>query len=174
MAFTTLSTIAVGDPVTAALLDQLITNNNLFVDEVLFTGAQSATQSLTSAIAAALTLDTESKDTYGGHSTSVNTSRYTIPAALNATRLQFNGIAAFAANATGGRAVEIRKNGTAIANGRVAVGPPAATNGAFLQVVCTGTVVTGDFIEVWATQASGGALSTVAGSSLEISFAGIT
>lgn len=153
---------------------QVVTDLSTLLNPVIFSGGQTATQSLTSATLTAITYETETIDTYSGHSTSVNTSRYTVPAACNGWRLQFNAIVGITANATGGRAIEIHKNGSAIPNSRVAVGSATATNATFIQVVCTGIVATGDFFEVFASQASGGALSTVAGSSFEISFDGLS
>lgn len=67
-----------GNFITSALWNSNVYNGLTFLlNPPIFFGYQTAGQSLTSGTALAVTLDTETLDPYGGHSTSTNTSRYT-------------------------------------------------------------------------------------------------
>jgi hypothetical protein len=120
---------------------------------------QATTQSIPSGGGGtALTMDSEIADTYGGHSTSTNTSRYVgqVPGYYLVI-----GTAALAPNATGNRLVEIEKNGSIITSG-ISVGlAPGSANGTTIQssvvVYLNGTT---DYVEAYAYQTSGSALAT--------------
>lgn len=120
---------------------------------------QTAAQSIANATLVALTFDTNEVDSYSGHSTVTNTSRYV---AQVAGWYQCSGVGGFAANVTSFRLAGWFKNGTAV---------PAAE--ALIQAVTAagvGTGVTtptreiflnvGDYVELFAEHNSGGALNT--------------
>jgi hypothetical protein len=115
----------------------------------------STTQALTSGSATALLLNSERYDTDEGHSTSTDTSRYTV---VTPGVYQLGAAVEFAASATGDRRLALRLNGsttiaeqshraTAAGVDRVAVGR-------------TWRLGTGDYVEALATQDSGGSLNT--------------
>ena len=116
--------------------------------------------SLTSGTTTALTFDTELEDTGAMHSTSVNTSRITIPAG-GAGWYRFGGCGRFAANATGYRELKIRANGVTdlviqrVQNHGGADDCRVAVHGEY-------PLAAGDYIELVATQNSGGALNVTA------------
>lgn len=120
-----------------------------------------ATQSLTGSTWTSLLLSVEDfdddPDGVGGHSTSVNTSRYT---ARYAGWYRVGGGVGFASNATGNRACRWSVNGTlvdgsptimAAVNGLASVAPSRSIL-IFLNV--------GDYLEIQGYQSSGGALLT--------------
>ena len=72
---------------------------------------QTSNQSIVFGAWTAVTFDTEDVDTHSGHSTSVNTSRYT---AAVAGWYHVVGRGSFAANSTGHRGVRIAKNGSVV------------------------------------------------------------
>jgi hypothetical protein len=114
----------------------------------------------TSGTVQALTFDTELEDTGGMHSTSVNTSRITIPTGGNGW-YRFGGCVRFAANATGYREVKIRANGaTDLVVQRTQNHGGADT----CRVAVHGEypLVATDYIELVVTQSSGGALNAEA------------
>lgn len=124
-----------------------------------FKGYASTAQSLASGTAdIALTLDTEDYDSDNGHSTSTNTSRYTVQVA--GTYL-IMGTAAIATSATGNRKLGININGVNARGGTVQ-GPGFASN-SWCAIVCTTqALVAGDYIELVAWQNSGSPQNTSA------------
>lgn len=123
---------------------------------------QTVAQSLTSGAFAAITMDAEDFDLFptggsGGHSTSVNTSRFTaeFPGTYG-----FAGTVNFASSATGIRAARFGLNGAVIAASAVEAnaitGNPIGVAVAFTAV----TMVIGDYVELFGFQNSGGALNT--------------
>lgn len=119
-------------------------------------------QSIANTTNTAITFTGEIVDTHGWHSTSVNTTRVTPTVAGYYLCI---GQVAWTANTTGDRSCKFRKNGSALDG--APYGSAAALNGAaFLHgtvsamavIQCNGAT---DYIELWATQNSGGALSTV-------------
>lgn len=126
-----------------------------------FRGYQATSQSLADNTWTSLTMDTEVYDSDNGHSTTTNSSRYTVQVA--GTYL-ITGSSAFTANATGNRAIRITVNGSPITGSFAKT--LAATSGhssgiiGAAQAVC----IVGDYIEVQGLQTSGAALSTSTGS----------
>ena len=125
---------------------------------------QTVTQSVNNNAWTALGLDTEQADTYGGHSTTTNTSRYTAQAAGWYTVC---GVSVWAANATGVRGARIHVNGSVVqgSTGLIAT----ATTGSFTGIATPVRAVqlaVGDYVEVAGYQSSGGALSTGVASDL--------
>jgi hypothetical protein len=148
-----------GSRLTAAIYKADVTDSVTFLANApIFLGAQTIAQSIPNNTLTPLTLDTEIIDTYNGHSTSVNTSRYT--PTVGGYYLVI-GMYGPAANGTGNRFLLIYKNGALVTLGQG--GGPAATasNSGSVQAVasvqCNGS---SDYIEVVAFQNSGGALNT--------------
>ncbi len=120
----------------------------------------SANISLTSGVATALTFDTEVEDTGAMHSTSVNTSRITIPSG-GAGWYRMGACVRFAANTTGYREVKIQANGSVdLVIQRVP--NSGATDDSRVACHTEYPLVAGDYIELVATQNSGGALNALA------------
>jgi len=124
-----------------------------------FKGYASSAQSLaTGTTDIPLTLDTEDYDSDNGHSTTTNTSRYTVQVAGTYVIM---GTAAIATSATGNRKLGINVNGVN-ARGGVVQSPGFASN-SWCAVVCTTqALVVGDYVELVAWQTSGGSLNTSA------------
>ena len=101
-----------------------------------------------------VTFDTETYDTNGMHSTSVNTSRVT---AQRAGTYFITGFVRFAASATGIRGIAFKKNGS-FQNGDFSVNG-TATRGTGLQIQDIITLSVNDYIEINVWQNSGGALN---------------
>jgi len=120
----------------------------------------SANISLTSGVVTALTFNTETSDT-GMHSTSVNTSRITVPSD-GAGWYSIGGTVRFAANTTGYREIKVTLNGTTdIAVMRVP--NSGATDDARVTIHTEYPLAVGDYVELNATQNSGGALNALGG-----------
>jgi len=120
----------------------------------------SANISLTSGVVTALTFDTETSDT-GMHSTSVNTSRITVPSD-GAGWYSIGGCVRFAANTTGYREIKITANGTTdLAVMRVP--NSGATDDVRVTIHTEIPLAVGDYVELNATQNSGGALNVLGG-----------
>jgi len=125
----------------------------------------SADITLTTSVAAALTFDTERYDDNSFHSTSVNTSRFTIPVTR---RYRVGGSVRFASNATGLRQVYARVNGsTIIALMTLNANATSVTDIVLGDVEWSFTA--GDYVELVCAQTSGGNLnvSFIASSSPE-------
>lgn len=107
--------------------------------------------------AVAVTYDTESLDSYGGHSVTSNTSRYT---GQVAGYYFVVGAVSYATNATGNRLAELHKNGSTFGAQQV-FQSPTTSNGATVQV--SGIVQLNgstDYVETYTYQTSGSTLST--------------
>lgn len=118
---------------------------------------QSVTQSIANTTFTPLTFDAETFDTYGGHSTVTNTSRYTA---------QVAGVywvsvgAVYLTNGVGARYALIGKNGSYTAvNGMTAAAAPVAGIG-YATVSGQIQLAVGDYVEGFAYQSSTAALST--------------
>lgn len=117
---------------------------------------QTTSQSISNGVATALTFNTESVDSAGGHSTSSNTSRYT---AVYPGWYRVSSAVAMVVQATGIYEVGWLINGTSLDGATLAVtaastlaGPAARTLLVYLGV--------GDYVELYVFQTSGGALGT--------------
>ncbi|MFD0032539.1 hypothetical protein ACFVJK_30580 [Streptomyces sp. NPDC127172] len=117
-----------------------------------FRGYAQTVQSILDATWTALTIDTEAYDSDNGHSTTTNSSRYTVQ--VPGTYL-ITGTAAFAANATGNRAVRLSVNGVAIIGSFVKTLAATATHSSAVATVAHAVCVAGDYIEVYGYQNSG-------------------
>lgn len=158
----TMTTWATGNVPTASQFNTNIRNgfNWLLVPTPFAILRQSSAQTLTDSTATAITFGTEDVDRDGGHSTSVNPSRYT---AQTAGYYLPTGAVAFAANATGRRVSRWSVNGSAENATRIDLPAsassitivPAAQKPIYLNV--------GDYLELFGTQTSGGNLDTYSG-----------
>ena len=114
------------------------------------------------------TWDSEVVDTDSMHSVSVNPSRLTATTAgVYSTFAQVS----FTANATGARAIQIRKNSGGVVSGGTQVvqnnsGNAGAAIGAGALCVKDVTMAAGDYLEVFIYQSSGAGLLTYAGDPL--------
>lgn len=129
---------------------------NAFDNEVRCSAYHNTTQSLTDSTWTALSLNSEDYDVGSMHSTTVNTSRVTIPT-NHGGLYDLNAQVCFALSGTGLRGVSFYKNGTAIS---MTQGPSTTASLLVLHAVAKATLVAGDYIEVYAYQSSGGALNS--------------
>jgi hypothetical protein len=143
---------------TSALENSIRYAIGYFAAVPVFYGYQSATQSVLDSTFTAITIDTEQLDPDGGHSNTVNPSRYTPQ--VPGTYLVF-GTTAWNTSGVGYRRSRIQLNGSNVksaaastANNQVVTAAVTATG----IVTCNGST---DYIEVWGAQDSGGALSTL-------------
>lgn len=123
----------------------------------------STTQSVSDSVTTTLLMDSEDTDVSGMHSTSVNTSRVTVPVGGDG----FYAVIAramFAANATGTRQLRITKNGggTPLV---IQLAEGHATIDRTMQAVSAIQMAAGDYFEIDVFQSSGGNLNVgIAGS----------
>ena len=128
----------------------------------------SGNQTLTNNTNTVLTFANENFDTDGFHSTSSNTSRMTIPTGKSGKYL-INATLTHNTNGTGQRAMNILKNGTAIAFS-VMLQSTAANYGTGINGTTIADLVAGDYIEVQAYQNSGGNLDVLGGAANQAQF----
>lgn len=137
-----------------------ITNGAVTTAKVTFDGVgvyNSGNQSITNTTSTALTFDSENFDTNGYHSTSVNTSRITVP---TTGYYQVSYGVEFAANVAGRRYSWISRNGTSAE--RFAEVIALATTGGATHAQSGGVLMyltAGQYIELYVYQDSGGALN---------------
>lgn len=145
-----------GNLITGALWNANVYNGlSYLLSPPAFSGYQSSAQTFTNNAQTALLLDSEALDSYNGHSTTSNTSRYV--AQVTGYYFVF-GTITWVTNTTGVRVCFLAKNGTAV-NG--AYGGLANTT--FNATAMTAGVVqlnSGDYVETWGIQNSGGGLAT--------------
>ena len=145
--------------ITSALWNAQVFNGLTFtLNRPLFSGYQATAQSLAATSWTSLNIDTEVVDSYNGHSTTTNPSRY-MPV-VPGTYLVI-GTVGFAGLATGYRRIRLMLNGALIKGTGSHIGAPGDTNVVALTtatfVACNGTT---DYIEVQAS--AGSAVSTTA------------
>jgi hypothetical protein len=161
---------SVGDVATVNLLNSIRDALNWSQQPPVFIGTQSVAQSIGNANWIALSLDTAQVDTYNGHSTTTNSSRYTPqqPGWYVAA-----GVAAIALNANGARAARLQQNGAPIKGAGGMTSPATGSNDCAIvtptrPIYCNGT---SDYIEVAGWQGSGGALNSATDADLSSSLA---
>ncbi|MFJ8606382.1 hypothetical protein ACIRH0_04210 [Streptomyces sp. NPDC093675] len=146
---------------TAALARAGIVNaGTFFLNPPLFVGTQTSAQSIpnSGSVWTAINLNTEQVDSYGGHDTVTNNSRYT---AQVAGLYQVCGVVGFANNATGVRGARLHVNGSVV-QGTAQMTLTANGSGTGLPTpIRTVRLAAGDFVEVAGWQSSGAALSTI-------------
>jgi len=141
---------------------------------VTFSGVdvrKTTSQSISNATFTLLTWNSEEYDTSSYHDNSTNNSRLTVP---TTGYYLITGVIDVAANATGNRLLEIRKNG---AGGQISylfsVPPTTAANGFVPQMSYTLKLTAADYIEAYFYQNSGGSLNVDNGSKWQLSFLGV-
>ncbi|MHB9861987.1 hypothetical protein [Streptomyces sp. YIM S03343] len=125
-----------------------------------FRGYQATAQAIVNNTWTSATIDTEEYDSDNGHSTTTNSSRYTVQ--VPGTYAVFGSLG-LVGNATGNRGVRITVNGVAIHGSFVKTATPDATGSAGLVTAGSAVCAVGDYIEVQVHQNSGAALNTNAG-----------
>ena len=149
--------VSPGQFITGALWNSNVYSGLSFLkDRPIYVGQQQIVQSVANTAWAPLTFDTEIVDTYGGHSTVTNTSRYTCQVA---GLYRVGGRAAFAANANGSRGARVHLNGNFIIGGANLLG--AGNLAGIAEVNHLVQLAVGDYVEIAGGQNSGGALSTL-------------
>ncbi|MCC9307676.1 hypothetical protein LN042_11275 [Kitasatospora sp. RB6PN24] len=124
-----------------------------------FVGSQLSAQAIPNLTWTPIAIDTNVLDSYGGHSTTTNNSRYTCQSGA-AGWYTVCGVVAYVPNSSGFRTARIQVNGSSI-NGLIAYGP---NDGTAEAAVITPTrdvfLNAGDYVEVAGWQNSGGSLNT--------------
>lgn len=118
----------------------------------------SAVQSINDSTFTAVTLDAESYDVGVMHDNVTANTHVTVPTGGDGLYL-ITAQASFAANATGVRALELKKSGTAITDTQIV----AANVVQYVPLQDIQVLVAGDYIEMFAFQSSGGNLNVVNG-----------
>ncbi|MFE5140302.1 hypothetical protein ACFRDV_21940 [Streptomyces fagopyri] len=131
-----------------------------------FRGYATSAQSLSDNVWTSLNLDTEQYDSDNGHSTSTNTSRYTVQVAGT---YRVAASVGYVANVTNNRAIRLAVNGNAVVGSFVKTTPANATGSTGLVTTADIPCVVGDYIEAMGNQNSGAALNTVAASDVACS-----
>lgn len=157
MAWTAPRTWVTGEVVTAAMLNQQIRDNELFLyDPPCVRAWRTTNQSLTDSTWTAIAGDSEYFDNDTMHSTSVNTHRLTCN---TAARFYLYGCVEFATNSTGNRLMRLILNDTTIL-AMVSL-PPQATVAGRLIAFTEYPLAAGQWVSMECYQASGGALNAV-------------
>lgn len=125
---------------------------------------KTASQSVPNTTVTAVTFDDEYMDDAGAHDTTVNNTRFTIPAGY--TRAKMKGQLAWQTNSTGNRQASIRKN--AASDVSVYITPVLATRISVETPLMA--VSAGEYFELYAYQDSGVALNLFTGSTYETWF----
>jgi hypothetical protein len=150
-------TFTVGEIEVGAYFNALRDALNFLLNVPLAVLNQATTQSIANGTPGAITYDAQQLDTYGGHSTTVNSSRYV----AQATGWYFiKAGVVFASSVTGNRTLQLYKNGTAYTYSWVAVPAAGTFNDPGIESAALVQLNTGDYVEAWAGQNSGGGLST--------------
>lgn len=155
-------TWSVSDVATGAMFNANLRDGiNYLLTVPVFYGSQTSTQSITTSTFTAVSFDTNIYDTYSGHSTTVNNSRYTAQVAGIYLCI---GQVAFAGNATGVRIAQLYKNGSSTP-GQQQMNNSGASNATVAVASALVQMAVGDFVQVFGFQASGGSLATVTNTS---------
>lgn len=114
--------------------------------------------SLANGVTTAITLNSERYDNAAVHSTSSNTSRFTVPTGAGG-KYMFMGNVAFAANGTGVRAINGRLNGTTTLSENSYAPAAASIFDTEISFCTVYALSAADYVEMTAFQTSGGALN---------------
>jgi hypothetical protein len=161
-------TAVTGNFLTSALWNTQVRDASAFLaGPPIFFGYQSVSQSLSAATYTAALLDTEVIDTYGGHSTSTNTSRYTaqVPGTYEVV-----GSGAVASNSGGLLSLYVAKNGTEIVGSRSAVNPMTNHNTGIPTAPVQVPLAIGDYVEVYVYNQTAVSTATGPWCSLSVKF----
>lgn len=142
---------------TAAYLNSVRDALNFLLNVPICNATQSTTQTLSTGVWTALSLDSTVVDSYGGHSNTTNNSRYT---AQVAGWHLVSGAACIASNATSWRGIRSEKNAATVTGAATEV---AAASGSPTTIATPSSIIflnVGDYVESYGLQNSGGNLST--------------
>lgn len=160
MAYSSPATVVTATTITSAWGNSVKAATDYLANPPACRVTNNAVQSIANAAWTALTFNTELFDTNSMHDTVTNTSRITITTAGLYT---VSVGVAFAANATGGRACGVRKNGTGTTGpteGGVLIQAVTVTDGTYVGYAVTVKLAAADYIEAVVFQRSGGALNS--------------
>ncbi|WP_030237922.1 hypothetical protein [Streptomyces sp. NRRL S-350] len=130
---------------------------SFLLNRPVFRGVQAAAQSIPNTTVTPVAIDTTVIDTYGGHSNTVNNSRYT---AQIAGWYLLIGSVGMGTSSSGARLARLHKNGSLIAASQFGIPNPSWDITTAIQTLAIVQLAVGDYVEVAAYQASGGALTT--------------
>lgn len=157
--FPTLAQAIPGNTVTSALWNANVFNGLTFLGNVPLAVVNQATiQSIPNGSPTALSYDATQLDTYGGHSNTVNPSRYVCQQA--GWYFVKAGVVWSTSSTSANRGIQLYKNGTAYPYSwtvNLAVGN---FNNSGVETAALVQLAVGDYVEAWVVQNSGGALST--------------
>lgn len=120
---------------------------------------QATVQSIPNSTWTGLNFDTEQADEYGGHSTTVNNSRWTCPAGA-AGWYTVCGVYAPFGNAAGFRAARLQVNGSPVLGTAAYLPHNGATDAGIVTPTRDIQLAVGDYVQVAGFQSTGGALNT--------------
>jgi hypothetical protein len=155
----------VGEYETAAYLNANVRDGmNFLLNPPIAVIYQNASQSVGNNTFTPLICDSTAWDTYGGHSNTVNNSRYY--AQITGFYMIFAAVA-FGPNSVGNRGITLDKNGTPLsAPGFTTLVPSTnASNDVDIGVSGMVQLTAGDYVEPQIYQSSGGALNLASGAS---------
>lgn len=153
------ATQAAGNLITAAMWNaSVVAAVNFLTGPPIAVITQTSVQTFTTGVAAAVQFNSSIVDTDGGHSNTVNNTRYT---AQVAGWYWFRGNVLFTSNSAGNRSAQLSKNGSGLTTSFV-VFPAASTNYAAMGIETASMVqmAVGDYVELSASQDTGGNLTT--------------
>ena len=153
------ASVVPGSYITGALWNANVQNGLSFLLNPPFAYLVQATaQSVANATYAAILFDTEVQDTYGAHSNTTSSSRYT---AQVAGTYYVRGLVSFATNATGIRLATLGKNGSYTGqSGMTAAFPTQSTTNGYAITEGFVQLNAGDYVELFGYHTAGAALST--------------
>ena len=138
-----------GNLITGAIWNANVYNGLTYLlNPPAFWGYQTAAQSLTANIPAAVLLDSEQIDTYGGHSTTSNTSRYT--AQVAGYYFAFGSIVWGSGSTSGIRVAQLYKTGSAVNAAYSSFGATSFNASALVAGIVQLNV--NDYLELFANQ----------------------
>lgn len=147
-------TAAVGQILTAAQWNSNVRDGiKYLVNPPIFVGKQTVGQVVATSTNANVALDSETVDSYNGHSTVTNNDRYT---AQVAGWYLVIGMINYPTNATGRRANQFEVNGTVVQTAEGTVNPNASTGNLNAALLFLNV---GDWVGMVAFQSSGGNLT---------------
>lgn len=148
------ATAVAGNFLTSALWNAQVRDGvGFLVAPPSFRAYATVAQGLADGTWTSLSMDTEQFDGYGGHSTTVNTSRYTCQVA---GIYMVTGVAAFMASSAGTRGVRLAVNGTPVAGTFVRAPATSTVSIMGLPISALVQMAVGDYVEVQGQQAGGG------------------
>ena len=169
----TITTFTAGAVLTAAQLNNMKAVSDFWALTPRCYAYQTAAQTLTTAVAAAIVLETEVYDIVQSgdspsHDLVTNNSRVHV---RTTGKYEVSGQVYYATNATGTRSAEIRLNAAGAIGGgtRLSLNQQTAVSGVGTPATAPpieAALSAGDYVEIFGTQTSGGNLNTAGGSGL--------